>query len=216
MSDHDWGFAMNEVDWSSVFSAIAALSALATVVTAWLSVRYTAESWRAQTEPKVIVYVKSDKTRPSILLLVIENIGRDIAHHVTFRPARTLPAQAWGMPGTKIDPAQAMLTGPIATGIPALGPGDSRVITWGQWAGLHAALGDESIEIEYSYNTRSRTIHERSRLEVASFGTTDASESPEAASASHLAKIAQNTESLASSVKEISRYLAKSATKAND
>lgn len=198
---------MAQVDWSTVFSAIAAFSALVTVVMAWLSARYAAESWRAQTEPKVIVYVKHDKDRPSLLLLVIENIGRDIAHHVTFRPLRTLPAEAWGMPGSKIDAAKAMQSGPIVTGIPALGPGDSRVITWGQWAGLNEALGNEPIEIEYSYNTRDRTVHERSRLEVASYGGTDASESPASASAGHLAKIVRSTDSIAGSIKSISQHL---------
>lgn len=111
------------------------------------------------------------------------------------------------MPGSKIDPAKVMQSGPIVNGIPALGPGDSRVITWGQWAGLNEALGNEPIEIEYSYNTRHRTVHERTRLEVASYGGTDASESPASASAGNLAKIATNTDSIAGSIKAISHHL---------
>ena len=200
---------MDQVDWTPIFSVIAAFSAMVSAVAAWLGARYAAETWRAQTEPKVIVYVKHDKDRPTLLLLVIENIGRDIAHHVTFKPARTLPAGAWGMPGDVIDPAQAMLTGPIVTGIPALGPGDARVITWGQWAGLHAAIGDGSIEIDYTFNTRSRTIHERTRLEVASFCATDASESPASAGARQLEKIAKSAEAIANAAKTAAQQASK-------
>jgi hypothetical protein len=202
---------MGHDDWSTLFAAIAAFSALVTVVTAWLSARYAAQTWRAQTEPKVIVYVKIDKNRPSILLLVIENIGRDIAHHVTFRPMRALPANAWGLPGSNIEPAEEMRSGPIVNGIPALGPGDTRVITWGQWAGLQQAIGGKPIDIEYSYNTRDRTVYERSRLEVDSFGITDASESPAASSVKQLENIAKSTREIAGAVKAIRDRLSSQA-----
>jgi hypothetical protein len=52
---------------------------------------------RTQSEPKVIMYVKHDFNRPSILMIVVENIGRDIAHDVKFFPSKPLPARAWGI-----------------------------------------------------------------------------------------------------------------------
>lgn len=191
---------MGQVDWSTIFAVIAAFSAMVSAVAAWLGTKYAAETLRAQTEPKVIVYVKHDKDRPTLLLLVIENIGHEIAHNVKFAPARTLPAGAWGLPGDEIAPAQAMLTGPIVTGIPALGPGDSRVINWGQWAGLNTALGGRAIEIEFSYEARNRKVRDRTLLEVESYAYTDASDSPAVASVKHLGQIAQNTASIARSL----------------
>jgi hypothetical protein len=39
---------------------------------------------RSQIDPEVIVYVTTDEKRPSIILLVIENIGKGLAKDVKF------------------------------------------------------------------------------------------------------------------------------------
>ena len=205
-----WGCL--QMNWSNLFSAVAAVAALFTVIFAWRGTRYAMQTWRTQSEPKVIVYVKHDRERPSILLIVIENIGRDIAHHVVFTPSRPLPANAWGLPGKPTPPAAIMDSGPIVNGIPALGPGDSRVISWGQFDGLTKAIGDDPITLDYTYNTRERTVHERSRLEVASYMGTDASESAAAQSANSLSKIAASVESISCATKGIRATLDESAT----
>jgi hypothetical protein len=125
-------------DWSSAWAAIAALATTSAVVVAAFSAYFSWRSFRALGEPKVIVYIKRDPNRPTLLCLVIENIGRDIAENVVFTTSRPIPSKAFGIPGGA---AETMRAGPLVNGIPALGPGAPREIAWGQFDGLSAALG---------------------------------------------------------------------------
>ena len=60
-------------------------------------------------------------------------------------------------------------------GIAALGPGDSRRLSWGQYKGLKKALGDEPIIITCTYKDARRNMAPVvTKLEVASFALTDA------------------------------------------
>lgn len=160
--------------WTAVAAAAATLSALFAAIYVWLTYRLV----RAQTEPHVVVYVQHDESRATLLMLVIENVGRGLATDVTFKTSRPVPAEAWGIEETPGKEAQPMKDGPLIIGIPTLGPGDSRKITWGQFGGLKNALGGEAIDVTCNFKSGRRKMSAtKSKLEVGSFEGTDATSS---------------------------------------
>ena len=72
--------------WVSVLLVIITLSA--TVIN-W-------RLFRSQIDPRVIVYAEADETRPSIILIVIENIGKGLAKNVSFTLSHQIPSEAYG------------------------------------------------------------------------------------------------------------------------
>src|SRR5207249_12291461 len=124
------------------------ITALTTVVLAILTGVYVWLTYgilRAQSDPHVVIYARSDELRPTIIELVIQNVGRSIATDVRFEFSRPMFWHAYGITEDQAQPPQPMEDGPLVTGIPALGPGEMRRITWGQFGGLKRALGDEVI-----------------------------------------------------------------------
>ncbi|MFL5597995.1 MAG: hypothetical protein ACJ77S_11105 [Gemmatimonadaceae bacterium] len=113
--------------------------------------------YRSQVAPEVVVYVVADDRRPSIINLIIENIGKGVAKKVRFTFSEPLPAKAFGIEKPASDAGGAMESGPLITGIPSLGPGARRVLTWGQYGGLYAALGNRVVTITATYTADRRT-----------------------------------------------------------
>lgn len=107
--------------------------------------------FRSHIDPAVIVYATADEARPSIINLVIENIGKGLAKDVSFEFSEPIPQRAFGIENAPM-PAR-MSRGPLITGIPALGPGARRVITWGQYGGLHRALGDRIVDVRVRFRS---------------------------------------------------------------
>lgn len=178
--------------WTAVAALGATLSALFAALYVWLTYRLV----RGQTDPHVVVYVKHDHSRPTILLLVVENVGRGLASDVTFRTSRPLPAEAWGIEKPP-KAAGPMVDGPIVKGIPTLGPGDSRKISWGQFGGLKKSLGDEGIDITCEFKRGNKKMKPtKSRLEVNSFEGTDATSSEGARLVKEVGAIAKQIERL--------------------
>ena len=169
----------------------AALASMAAVLISYVAMR-------ADLDPDVVVYAKHDASRPSILTIVIENVGRGVAYDVQFSSSSPIPARAFGIESGEDRPVNYMDRGPLITGIPLLAPGDRRVITWGQYGGLSDAIGRSSIAVEASY-TRSLGGRRRRRktysLEVASFESTDASTPPEVSQVRELERIRAMLES---------------------
>ncbi|MHB8087094.1 MAG: hypothetical protein ACYDH2_02480 [Anaerolineaceae bacterium] len=160
--------------WTIIASLAAFFSVVIAAIYTWLTFRLV----RSQNEPNVVVYVKNDESRTTILQIVIENIGRNIANDIKFETSRPIPARAWGISVDQAPPAETMIDGPLIKGIPALGPGDSRKISWGQYGGLMKALGDEPLIITFKYKDGTRQMPIRSvELECASFTNTDAIDS---------------------------------------
>lgn len=133
--------------------------------------------YRTSTDPHVIVYTALSPKIPTVILVVIENIGRGPAKNVRFSLGGPVPWKAWG-----IEEAQAfqpMDRGPLITGIPFLAPGARREFTWGQFGGLHAAIGDGAVKVTATYLPDGRdplAPHEfvtESLLEVKSFHHTN-------------------------------------------
>jgi hypothetical protein len=189
-------------DWTQLWTALAALAASATALVTIIYTYFTLKLVRAQAEPKVIVYVRHDFDRPSILLIVIENIGRDIALDVAFTASRPIPSRAFGIERSQAQPAPSMSDGPLMSGIPSLGPGDIRIITWGQYGGLSVALGTKPIQLTYTYRHGTRKFTGEAQLEVDSYVNTDASERPLLVATKALKDIASSAAVIAQDVKD--------------
>jgi hypothetical protein len=171
-------------------AALVAISLVATIVN-YLSVRQAVD-------PCVVVYTKTDSSRPRIVLLMIENVGKRTARNVTFRLSGPIPNRTAGLHGS-VDPgAGAMNSGPLFSGIAALGPGASRVIVWGLVPALLQVFGEQVVTVTASFQSDPLlgigplTDHDVvSFLEVQSFVDGDAVD-PDGArqSAKHLERIA--------------------------
>ena len=177
--------------WTVIASLAALFSAAIAAIYTWLTFQLV----RSQSEPNVVVYVKHDESRTTILQIIIENIGHGIATDVTFKSSRSIPAHAWGISIDQAKPAEIMTDGPLIKGIPALGPGDSRKISWGQYGGLMKALGNESLLLTFQYKDGVRQMPYRSvELECASFAHTDAVDSETVRMIKELKRIADALE----------------------
>lgn len=110
--------------------------------------------FRSQIEPNVILYVSHDEKRPSILILIIENIGRGFAKDIKFSLSRPIPQKAYGI-DEKAEVPKNMDHGPLIDGIPAMGPGSKRIITWGQYGGLKKGIGNDIVNVTITYKSDS-------------------------------------------------------------
>ncbi len=137
---------------------------------------------------------------------MIENIGRDIAHNVQFTSSRPIPAKAWGIELADATTVEVMNDGLLISGIPALGPGDPRTITWGQFGGLVKAISTNPIKLSYTYRHGSRIFTGETQLEVESYIGTDAHEKPAIV-------VARSTKEIESTLKSISKSLSTLAEK---
>ncbi len=135
---------------------------------------------RLQRDPEVIVYAVHDWQRPLIINLVVENTGRGVASDIKFESNRNIPARAFGFEDAP-NP-ENMTDGPLINGIPSFGPGEKRIITWGQYYGLKKGLADEVLDITAVYFSQppfriKRQKHKTtSRIDLRSFAGTDASD----------------------------------------
>lgn len=162
---------MDLASWISIFMA---LIAVATAIV-------TYAVFRSATDPTVIVYAQPDFQRQSIVNLIVENIGRGAAHGVFFKSSRPLPEKAFiievphKMPNT-------MQSGPIASGVPFLAPGQRLSISWGQYGGLYKYIGDEPIRVDafcyrsHSTGLFSKKIRSSSTLDIRMFQISESAE----------------------------------------
>ena len=163
---------------SPVYLALTGLLVLVSVFTAVVYVLLL----KAQIDPLVTVEVRADPQRQTIMLLVIQNIGRGVADDVRFAFSKRLPGQVIGMEPPFKPPAW-MSSGPLIDGIPALGPGASRVIVWGQYPALKEALRAGGITATVKFRGRNwlgsagaAEFEVECPLELDSFAGTDAAD----------------------------------------
>ena len=171
---------------------------------------------RSHVDPAVVVYTAHDERRPSLLIIVIENVGASPAYDVRFDLSRPIPQNAWGIEGLQKDEEVVpMREGPLVDGVPVLGPGDRRVLNWGQYGALEEVLGDEPVKISARFESRRSfpwdpTEHvSTSVLEVRSFLATDASEPPDLRGVKALEKISKDLSSIRSSLHAAASILQK-------
>ena len=160
---------------------------------------------RSHVDPEVVVYTALDDRRPSILIIIMENVGRSPAYNVRFEPSGPIPKNAWGIEGLSEDrQVETMQEGPLIDGIPVLGPGGRRVLTWGQFGALREVLGEAPISVSATYESRrpfpfpwDPTEHtSNSVLEIRSFLATDASQAPELRGVQALEKLSSDLSSI--------------------
>ena len=95
-------------DTMPLWTALAALATVSAAVVAAVYTYFTARLLCAQLEPNVIVFVRHDVDRPSVLDIRIENIGRDVAHDVRFQASRPTPSRAFGVAEESAGPVAHM------------------------------------------------------------------------------------------------------------
>lgn len=156
---------------------------------------------RLQQDPDVVVYAIPDARRPSIINLVIENIGKGIARDVTFTSDAPVPQKAFGFEDAP--KPEVMMSGPLVRGIPFLPSGDKRVITWGQYGGLLAGLPTDPLSVTAHYRSQPslRFLPKKhktcSQIDLRSFEGTDVSDHNwDKKTAEQLEKIARTLQSL--------------------
>lgn len=87
------------------------LATVALVVVSLFAAQISFFMMRKTYDPHVIVYAASDPDRPSIITLVVENVGEGVAYDVRFSLSRDLPARAFGLAPETAKPAKRMTEG---------------------------------------------------------------------------------------------------------
>ena len=129
----------------------------------------------------VVVYAKVDTTRPTMINLVIHNIGKGIARDVQFINPTGIPRQAYGIPKLS-NPLKLYDSGAFITGLPILFPDEKLVYSWGQYGGLKDALNGKPLEITITFYSRTslqickRKIKNKVLIDIAVFEGVDISE----------------------------------------
>jgi len=177
------------IDWSAWVTAVATI---VLAVLTFIYVRLTGKLLASQSDPCVILSVVLDEERPTIIQLVVRNVGTGLAHDIRFEFSRSLPAKAFGMSKENSNETEIMKDGPLVNGIPALGPGETRKVDWGQYGGLMAALGEEPIVATCKFKKNGKDMPPTNcPLDVSSFAGTVAVETPPAKLAKELGKISK-------------------------
>lgn len=144
--------------------------AFASVAYTW----YTKELVRQQFRANVMIYTLHDPDTPGLIKIRIENRGSEVARDIRFKTQRPIPHRAFGWDGST-EQVEEMRQGPLVDGIGFLAPGSARVIAWGQFGGLRAALNGAAIPIEVTWKSEDlkRTFKAQSVLEYESFEGTE-------------------------------------------
>lgn len=186
----------SSIDWSVW------ITALATLALAFLTLVYvilTRKILSSQSDPCVVLTVVHDENRSTVLQLVAKNVGTGLAHDVRFEFSHPIPSRAWGLSNDKSKKAAEMTDGSLINGIPALGPGESRKIDWGQYGGLKASIGDSKIIATCRFKKNGKEMPPVTcPLDVESFSGTVAAESPSSKTAKELEKISKTVQHLTS------------------
>ena len=186
----------SSIDWS------AWVTALATVILAILTFIYvilTRKILSSQSDPCVVLTVVHDENRSTVLQLVAKNVGTGLAHDIRFEFSHPIPSRAWGLSVEKAKKGERMNDGPLINGIPALGPGESRKIDWGQFGGLKVSIGDSKIVAKCRFKKNGKEMPPMvCPLDIESFSGTVAAESPSSKTAKELEKISKTVQQFAS------------------
>lgn len=129
-----------------------------TLIISFLSLLVAYVVYYNNSKGDVIVYAQVDKRRPSIINLVIHNIGKGIAKDIKFICPNGVPKEAYGITGLD-QPLKLYDSGPFVNGLPILFPDEKFIYAWGQYGGLKEALNGMALKIEISsYNSHSMQI----------------------------------------------------------
>lgn len=156
-----------------IISLVAVIIATASTVISYII-------YRNASDPEVVVYANPDERRPSIVNIIIENTGNSAAWDVQFSSSAPIPFRAFGIENAP--QPEVMEGGPLINGIPSLGPGSKRIMTWGQFDGIKKGIGDGYLDITSTYKSKpslalkARKHTTTSRLDIKSFEYSEASD----------------------------------------
>lgn len=118
------------------------ISPLATLLAVWVAYLAVHKS----SQPQLLVYYQPNPDVPSLIDLVIENIGGGSALEVKF--SEPLPIDWWGI--EKPDRTGCFIS---KNGFPALSAGQRYTFNGGQYSGLESTVG-EGLKVNVSYKYR--------------------------------------------------------------
>lgn len=180
--------------WSTAITALSTIFlAILTGIYVWLTKKILSQ----QTDPCVVLYVALDFERPSIIQLIVKNIGYGLAKDIRFEFSEKIPDKAWGTNPEHIEKACEMESGALIDGIPALVPGEYRRIDWGQYHGLKAALLNKKIIVICKFKKNTKEMQPTiSYLEIESFANCATPELIHSTIATNLGLIAKQLEKI--------------------
>lgn len=150
------------------------------LVIALLSLIVTYIVYRDNSTGDVVVYAQVDKKRPTIINLVIQNIGKGIAKDIQFSCVNGIPKKAYGISRLE-KPLKVYESGAFINGLPILFPNEKLVYSWGQLGGLKEALNGKPLNIEVIFFSRNSLQLRRKKtknsflIDVTSFEEVDIS-----------------------------------------
>lgn len=151
----------------------------------------------------VVVYAQVDKSKPTIINLVIQNIGKGIARDIRFSCPQGIPEQAYGLTNLR-DPLKLYSSGALVKGLPLLHPNEKLVYSWGQLGGLKEALNGKPLNLTVTYYSplalqlRKRKIIKKFYLDPTVFEGVDISSTTFESNVNNsLQKIAQSLQKIA-------------------
>ncbi len=147
------------------------MATVAAVIVTAIATRISYTIARRQSRPDVIIYTEHDSKRTTLITLIIKNIGTAAAINVRFYPSEPVPARAFGFAPLSDQDKKIhyQSDGPLVQGIPFLPPGGTRIIDWGQYGGLHNAIGDRAIKIRAEYYMQEDANHLPELIKTESF-----------------------------------------------
>ena len=192
-------------------SWVTAIATAVLVAITFANLRIFKRTFEARFEPHVIVTLGLDENSTGhVIMLIIRNIGTGLAEDVTFELSRPIPKWAGGISPESANIREDMSEGPIISGIPSFGPGESRKLLWGQCGGLLKALGPEPVTIICRFKRSGRPMPPiQCRLEVASFKGIAAPQNPILEVAAQTKKFTSVTEKLHAEIRTIRQELSK-------
>ena len=123
----------------TIFYVVSPLVTLLAVVVAYLALV-------KQSRPHILIQYLPNPDIPSMIDLVIENLGGGMARNVTF--SQPIPARCNG-----IEKASGGCTDVLGEGLPAIAASQKYIFSGGQYGGLAERLGTKlEIEVSYNYN----------------------------------------------------------------
>ncbi|MEF9957271.1 MAG: hypothetical protein RSA22_00435 [Acinetobacter sp.] len=98
----------------------------------------------------VVIYTQTDPNRPTIINLIVQNIGGGIAKNIRFDTPIGMPRAAYGISKLS-EPVKFYESGIFVNGLPILYPNQKMIFTWGQYGGLKEALNGIPLEVSISF-----------------------------------------------------------------
>lgn len=134
-------------EWVSIGgTAITAFMAFAT----WRMASVAQKTLEAQNKPYVIVYAKQRDDAPSVVQIIIENVGTSPAYDIKFSIPQNFALRAWGIDKPTNTPA-LLDSGPWIEGIKQLVPKQKITFYWGQYGGIKSLLSGNIAKISVNF-----------------------------------------------------------------